>query len=98
MALLVRVHRRRLHERLFEDLPKARRKRMIRLAMLLRLAVLLHRSRTDEPVPIQAVSATRHAVVLEFEPDWLANHPLTAADLSNEASQTAVLGFSLEAH
>ncbi len=97
MALLVRVHRRRLHERLFEDLPKARRKRMIRLAMLLRLAVLLHRSRTDEPVPIQAVSATRHAVVLEFEPDWLANHPLTAADLSNEASQTAVLGFSLEA-
>jgi exopolyphosphatase/guanosine-5'-triphosphate,3'-diphosphate pyrophosphatase len=97
MALLVRAHRRRLQKQLFEDQPKARRKRLIRLAILLRLAVLLHRSRTDETVPIQEVTATRHGIALEFAPDWLADHPLTAADLENEAEQIAGLGFTLKA-
>ena len=96
MALLVRAHRRRLQERLFEERPKARRKRLMRLIILLRLAVLLHRSRTEEPVAIHAVTATRNGIALEFAPDWLAEHPLTAADLENEAEQIAGLGFTLK--
>lgn len=96
LALLVRVHRRRLHERLFEELPKARRKRLMRLAILLRLAVLLHRSRTDARVPLAGVSATSKGVAIEFEAGWLAEHPLTAADLEHEAEQLTALGFTLK--
>lgn len=97
LALLVRVHRRRLHERLFEHLPKPRRKRLLRLSVLLRLAVLLHRSRTDAPVPLAQVSATSRAVELVFEEGWLAAQPLTAADLEREAELLRGLGFTLKA-
>jgi exopolyphosphatase / guanosine-5'-triphosphate,3'-diphosphate pyrophosphatase len=97
LALLVRVHRRRLVPELFEHLPKGRRRSMIRLVVLLRLAVLLHRSRTDQPVPLRGVKATRREIGIEFEPGWLAAQPLTAADLEHESAQLQVLGFSLKA-
>lgn len=96
LALLVRAHRSRLQPRLFQELPKIRRKRLIRLAILLRLAVLLHRSRTDQPVPVTRVSARRDTLRIEFEAGWLAAHPLTAADLEREAEQLAAVDVRLE--
>jgi exopolyphosphatase / guanosine-5'-triphosphate,3'-diphosphate pyrophosphatase len=96
LALLVRVHRRRLLPELFEKLPKPRRRGLMRLTVLLRLAVLLHRSRTDEPVQVQKVEAQRREIHVEFDPGWLAAHPLTAADLEHENTQLQTLGFSLQ--
>jgi exopolyphosphatase/guanosine-5'-triphosphate,3'-diphosphate pyrophosphatase len=68
----------------------------MRLTVLLRLAVLLHRSRTDEPVQVQKVEAQRREIHVEFDPGWLAAHPLTAADLEHENTQLQTLGFSLK--
>ncbi|AHE98530.1 exopolyphosphatase [Thioalkalivibrio paradoxus ARh 1] len=95
LALLVRAHRRRLQPKLFESLPKARRRRLMRLALLLRLAVLLHRSRNDQPVPLQAVRVERREITLEFGAGWLSEHPLTVTDLEQEAVQLDPLGFTL---
>lgn len=97
LALLVRLHRRRLQEKHLEDVPKARRKRMLRLAILLRLAVLLHRSRSDEAVPLVKISAGRNRISLNFDTGWLESHALTATDLELETQQLANVGYMLKA-
>lgn len=97
LALLVRLHRRRLQEKHFEKWSKGARKKMLRLVILLRLAVLLHRSRTADPVPLIRLTAVQETLTLEFPTGWLANHPLTVADLELEMEQLAAVGVTLSA-
>ena len=58
LAVLVRAHRRKFPEAEFEALPKADAAKSRRLALVLRLAVLLHRSRTPAAIPSIAIAAT----------------------------------------
>jgi exopolyphosphatase/guanosine-5'-triphosphate,3'-diphosphate pyrophosphatase len=62
---------------------------------ILRLAVLLKRSRSDKPVPAIAVEATRRKLKLEFAAGWLEAHPLTLADLEQEARYLGALDLKL---
>ena len=64
-------------------------------AVLLRLAVLLHRSRSDEPLAVHAAAAGPRAITLEFAAGWLAGHPLTCSDLQQEAGILAQAGWQL---
>jgi exopolyphosphatase/guanosine-5'-triphosphate,3'-diphosphate pyrophosphatase len=64
------------------------------LAVLLRLAVLLHRSRGD--APRLDLVAGRRALELRFPPGWLEQHPLTHADLLEEAAVLEGSGFELK--
>jgi exopolyphosphatase/guanosine-5'-triphosphate,3'-diphosphate pyrophosphatase len=57
----------------------------MRLSILLRLAVLLHRSRADLPLPPFHLDADGKALALRFPAGWLELHPLTQADLAQEA-------------
>jgi len=88
LGILVRSHRRKLRVEDFAGLPLALRRRVLRLAVLLRVAVRLHRSRSDRPLPPLVVRASRDKLAatlfLGFEPGWLAEHPLTTADLDRE--------------
>ena len=70
LAVLVRSHRRRFHQRLFVELPESMRSPGLRLAALLRLAVLLHRGRGDERVGISGLEANDDAFKLILEPGW----------------------------
>jgi exopolyphosphatase/guanosine-5'-triphosphate,3'-diphosphate pyrophosphatase len=56
-----------------------------RLCVLLRLAVVLHRSRVDFELPNMQLEADGDTLRLHFPDDWLDAHPLTAADLEVEA-------------
>ena len=67
---------------------------MRRLAVLLRLAVVLNRSRTEAPVP--TIGGATGMVALSFPPGWLDEHPLTRADLMQEAEYLAAAGVKLE--
>ncbi len=98
LALLVRVHRRKFADPLFKDLPKGQSERAVRLAVVLRLAVLLHRSRSEQPLPAIGVEASNGHLSLKFPPGWLDQHPLTQADLSQEAEYltAAKVGLSFE--
>ena len=95
LALLVRVHRRKFAGALFKDLAAAQRERMMRLAMLLRLAVLLHRSRADAPLPPFSLHADGKSLFLAFPQGWLEQHPLTQADLAQEAEFVREVKFKL---
>jgi exopolyphosphatase/guanosine-5'-triphosphate,3'-diphosphate pyrophosphatase len=55
-----------------------------RLTALLRLAVLLHRARSDEPLPPIRLNAEGNLLTLELPGSWLENHPLTRIDLEQE--------------
>jgi exopolyphosphatase/guanosine-5'-triphosphate,3'-diphosphate pyrophosphatase len=65
------------------------------LIVLLRLAVLLHRSRGSRALPQIALKARGRSLEVAFPGDWLAEHPLTAADLEQECEYLQAAGFRL---
>ena len=97
LATLVRTHRRKFPEKLFKDLPEPWDGFGKWLAVLLRLAILLHRSRSQaiQPTVRLGLVMSKSSVSLMFPPTWLEEHPLTVADLEQEASYLADAGISL---
>jgi exopolyphosphatase / guanosine-5'-triphosphate,3'-diphosphate pyrophosphatase len=65
------------------------------LTILLRLAVVLHCSRIDVPVPTIDARDEGCEVSLKFPNGWLGEHPLTRADLAQEAEFLAGAGITL---
>jgi len=92
LATLVRVHRRKVSVDLFGD----EQLDLIRLAAILRLATVLHRSRSHDPLPHVQAEAKDEQLALSLPKSWLANHPLTADDLRHEAEYLQALDVSLE--
>lgn len=98
LAALIRGHRRRFPVRVFEDMPRAAARSARRLCVLLRLAVLLHRARTDVELPEFRVKAGKRSLTLTFPRGWLERHPLTLADLERERKYLRRAEVRLEFH
>ncbi len=96
LALLVRLHRRALKPKLLNDVRQTRVGVLLRMACLLRLAVVLHRPRSPDPLPLERIEADPGALRLSFAPGWLDRHPLTRADLEAERVEWARHGLELE--
>ncbi len=94
LALLVRAHRRKFPKDEFGDMSDAATT-LTRLAVLLRLAAVLHRGRTGTALPHVGMQAAEHLVTLTLTQEWLAKHPLTRLDLEQEASYLEALGIEL---
>lgn len=94
VAALVRTHRRELTGDEFDAFPAPFSQRLERLAVLLRVAVLLHRPRGAAAEAIEVTPGARR-LELRFPPGWLAVHPLAAADLEAEATALAAIGWAL---
>ena len=69
--------------------------RLRRLAVLLRLSVVLNRSRTGDPLPHVSLKVRGNQIKLEFPDDWLNRHPLTQLDLEQEASYLKSIDHTL---
>ena len=95
LATLVRAHRRKFPTKLFRELAHPWDELAPRLAIMLRLGVLLNRSRHSSPLPTITLHFTDGAVSLEFPRHWLAEHPLTTADLEQEAEVLQMAGIAL---
>ena len=80
LSLLVRAHRRKFPAADFLDAVD-----LARLCVLLRIAVVLHRSRSDMALPPFDVRADDDCIRLSFPGNWMAQHPLTQLDLDQEA-------------
>jgi exopolyphosphatase/guanosine-5'-triphosphate,3'-diphosphate pyrophosphatase len=68
---------------------------MVYLTILLRLAVVLHRNRNEANLPPFESTLTGQTLTLKFPTDWLAQYPLTLADLNDEAKHLSNIGFQL---
>jgi exopolyphosphatase/guanosine-5'-triphosphate,3'-diphosphate pyrophosphatase len=84
IARLVGSHRRKLDLERLEDLIPPWDRLALRLIVLLRVAVLLHRGRSADALPKIELTARDGALELRFPPGWLDEHPLTVADLQLE--------------
>jgi exopolyphosphatase/guanosine-5'-triphosphate,3'-diphosphate pyrophosphatase len=91
LATLVKAHRRKLAPEVFGEATTD----IIRLSVLLRLAVVLHRSRSHDPLPHVGVQAQEQTLTVSLPKAWLKNHPLTKEDLSSEAVFLDALSIKL---
>ena len=95
LALLVRSHRRKFQVRLFKDLPPTLEEGVKHLALILRVAVLVHRSRVLTAAPRIRIRIQPGTLSLGFPPGWLDEHPLTVADLEQEVLFLSQVEISL---
>lgn len=96
MAQLVASHRRRLRPEHYTALLNIGGLPLFRLCLLLRLSVLLHHSRSREPLPAIRLHTDGQTFELRFPRGWLASHPLTQADLNEEKGYFEAIGLALD--
>jgi len=95
LAGLVGGHRRQLSFESLEDLVPPWDRHAEFLIVLLRLAVLLHRGRSPQPLPEVRLLAKGRSLSLELPHAWMKEHPLTLEDLEQERSYLKDAGFRL---
>lgn len=95
LAALIGAHRRKLASAGLEGLTLVQPETALRLAVVLRLAVLLNRGRSPRALPPVAAAAVKKGLSVAFPPDWLDKHPLTRTDLEQEAKLLKKSGYDL---
>lgn len=96
LACIVGSHRRKMHVDALEELAPPWHTKAEFLIVLLRLAVLLHRGRSQAALPPIELSAKGRSLEIFFPARWLEEHPLTTADLENEIEYLKAAGFRLK--
>jgi exopolyphosphatase/guanosine-5'-triphosphate,3'-diphosphate pyrophosphatase len=96
LAALVRSHRRKVPGKAFDAIPDRLLADTRRIAALLRLAVLLHRSHEEADLPALHAGAKRDQFSITLPARWLEQRPLLRADLDGEPADMAGLGIALE--
>ena len=92
LAMLVLAHRKRFpikHFSLGND-------NLIRLAILLRIAVIFHRGRKTDKLPVITLAADNKIITLCIAKKWLHQHPLTHADIETEMRYLQDIDYHLE--
>lgn len=96
LSTLVRNQRRAIKLTAFEPLPDRLAPAAQRCALLLRLAVLLHRAHEAGKIPGLKLRVALGGLQLKLSRRWLEAHPLTRADLDSEREHLADIGLRLE--
>ena len=96
LSALIHGHRRKFPIDVFENLPASLVTPAKRLAVILRLAVLLHRGRSSFLPKQCSAEANGKTLKLNFQQEWLSQHPLTQADMQQEKLWLKNIGISLK--
>ena len=89
-------HRRKLEAARIDAYVGQRTEEVVRLTVILRLAVLLCRTRSKRARPRVGVTIEDNRLRLKFPSGYLDERPLTAADLEQEAGLLNAVGLVLE--
>ncbi|WCE04570.1 exopolyphosphatase [Pseudoxanthomonas sp. JBR18] len=96
LSALVRTHRRGIPKSAFDALPDRRIPAARHIAVLLRLAVLLHRAHDQDEIPVLDLEATADDLRLTLDKAWIDARPLLRADLIGEADALPDLGVTFK--
>lgn len=97
LAMLIRCHRRKFPAREeMVQLPEELHDKLYKLAVLIRLSVVINRGRTGQEHTGLNISVGDAYLKIDFPEEWLARHPLTEADLVTEADYLSVINFNLK--
>ena len=95
LAAMVRLHRRKFAPEELHQVAEDERPRAMQLCVLLRLAVVLCRGRSNAKLPKIRMAVQEKNIELTFPDKWLADNPLTLADLESERDMLTAAGFAL---
>jgi len=95
LATLVRAHRKKIPQVPCQQCSDDENNKIMRLCILLRLAILLHRSRSYLALPEIVLQTTDNSLLLQFPNNWLTQHPLTQTDLEQEQAYLTEIKFNL---
>jgi len=95
LAALVLSHRSNFRVDKFNSLMKPFVKAGKYMCVFLRIAVLLHRGRTDQALPAVSISIHDKKIKLIFPNNWLDEHSMTLADLIKEIDYLDAAGYKL---
>ena len=98
LAALIRNHRRALYRPSFSALPDRLTTATQRIAILLRLAALLHRGHDDEKLPKIEINVANNDIGLKIPKNWLQQHPLTLADIETERNYLQHIDYRLNCY
>jgi exopolyphosphatase/guanosine-5'-triphosphate,3'-diphosphate pyrophosphatase len=95
LATLVNYHRRKLDEFSLRHLQERWRTAASRMIVILRLAVLLNRTRSRVELPDVMLRGVGNTLEIVFPDIWYESHPLTEADLLEERAWLRACDFDL---
>src|SRR6202041_1387663 len=95
LSALVGGHRRQVSFESLEDLLPPWDRLAEFLMVVLRLAVLLHRGRSPQPLPEVQLKVKGRTVNMGLPQGWMKEHPLTLEDLEQERLYLKEAGFRL---
>jgi exopolyphosphatase/guanosine-5'-triphosphate,3'-diphosphate pyrophosphatase len=95
IALLIRSHRGGFPMFAFASFSQQAARELKRLAILLRLAVIFERTRTDADSPDVAIVANGDAIDLSIDAHWLTDHALSRAELEWERERLKAVALTL---
>jgi len=95
LSALVLSHRSKFRIDAFKQLMKPFVKAGKHMCVLLRIAVLLHRGRTSQPVPDIKITVDSKNINLHFPQGWLDENSMTLADLIQEINYLDDAGYKL---
>jgi exopolyphosphatase / guanosine-5'-triphosphate,3'-diphosphate pyrophosphatase len=95
LAGLVAGHRRQLSFEVLEDLVPPWDRHAEFLIVILRLAVLMNRGRSPQPLPDMRFNVKGRSLALGLPEKWMKEHPLTLEDLEQERGYLKEAGFKL---
>lgn len=84
LSVLVRTHRQKISTKLFALLDAEHYQNALYVSVLLRLAVLLHRSHKEAAPRIERIRVGKNCIELRFAEDIKTQKPLLLADLERE--------------
>ncbi len=97
LAMLVRFQRKALKLNEMEELSLYKKKHIIGLIRILRLAILVNGQRNDDPLPPLSLTVDGDKWTLNSdEPDWLEHNKLLHADLLTEQEYWHNAGWELD--
>lgn len=95
LASLVRNHRRKINLDITSGLSTEDRKKYPYLLALLRVSVLLHRTRGADDTSLLSVSFDNKSMSFNLPDSWIENHPLTVTNLRDEVQSLNSIGVKL---
>jgi len=97
LAVLARLHRGKISQTSLNQVSEIWRDTITKLMVLLRLAVIFHRSRVaHRKLPEMGLKAGENKLRIKLPAAWLERHPLTLDDLNLEANYLQAIGFQLK--
>jgi exopolyphosphatase/guanosine-5'-triphosphate,3'-diphosphate pyrophosphatase len=94
LAALLATQRRKIAPTIFGSLPRRWRDRTLKLAVLLRLAIILNRPRSDD-LPLPRTCTIGGELHLIFPGGYLDDRPLTRLDLEAESRALRPTGYRI---